>query len=56
MLVTTEPVPCLLVLNQPINPPPKVLVLGQIDPVDLGGLHLMLQHMRAKKNYICMSK
>jgi hypothetical protein len=46
----------LLILNQPIDPPMKVLLLGQIDPVDLGGLHLSLQHLRAKKNYICMSK
>jgi hypothetical protein len=33
-----------------------MLLLGQIDPMDLGGLHLPLQHMRAKKNYIYMSK
>jgi hypothetical protein len=34
----------------------KVLLLGQIDLIDLGGLHLPLQHQRAKKNYIRMSK
>jgi hypothetical protein len=34
----------------------KVLVLVQINLMDLGGLHLPLQHLRAKKNYICMSK
>jgi hypothetical protein len=51
--VAVEPVLGLLILNQPIDPPPlKVLLLGQIDPVDLGGL----QHLRAEKNYICMSK
>jgi hypothetical protein len=33
-----------------------VLLLGQIDPMDLGGLHLLLQHLHAKENYICMSK
>jgi hypothetical protein len=33
-----------------------VLLLGQIDPVDLGGLHLSLQHLRATKNYIYISK
>jgi hypothetical protein len=36
--------------------PLKVILLGQIDPVNLGGLHLPLQHMREKENYICMSK
>jgi hypothetical protein len=33
-----------------------VLLLDHIDPVDLGGLHLPLQHMHAKENYNCMSK
>jgi hypothetical protein len=46
----TEPVPGLRILNQPIDRPLKVLVLGQIDPVDLCGLHLLLQHLRAKEN------
>jgi hypothetical protein len=54
--VAAEPVPGLQILNQPIDPTPKVLLLGQIDPVDLGGLQLPLQHLRAKRNYICMSK
>jgi hypothetical protein len=53
-LVAIEPIPDLLILNQPIDPL-KVLLLGQIDLVDLGGLHLPLQHLRVKKNYICMS-
>jgi hypothetical protein len=48
-----EPVLGLQRLNQPIDPL-KVLLLGQIDPMDLGGLHLPLQHLRAKKNYIWM--
>jgi hypothetical protein len=52
--VVTEPVPNLWILNQPIDPSLKMLLLGQIDPVDLGGLHLLLQHLRTKKNYICM--
>jgi hypothetical protein len=39
-----------------IEPVLGLLVLGQIDPVDLGGLHLPLQHLCAKKNYVCMSK
>jgi hypothetical protein len=55
--VATKLVLGLLIINQSIDPPPlKMLLLGQIDPVDLGGLHLPLQHMRAKKNYIYMSK
>jgi hypothetical protein len=54
--ILAEPVPSLQRLNQPIDPPLKVLLLGQIDPVDLGGLHLPLQHLRAKKYYIWMSK
>jgi hypothetical protein len=54
-LVATEPIPGLWILNQPIAPL-KVLLLGRIDPVDLGGLYLPLQHLRAKKKYICMSK
>jgi hypothetical protein len=55
-IVATEPVLGLLILDQPIVSPLKVLLLGQIDPVNLGGLHLPLQHLCAKKNYICMSK
>jgi hypothetical protein len=55
-LVAVELVLGLLILNQPINPTMKVLLLGEIDLVDLGGLHLPLQQLRAKKNYICMSK
>jgi hypothetical protein len=50
--VAVEPVLGLMILNQPIDPSLTVLLLGQIDPVDLGGL----QHLRAEKNYICMSK
>jgi hypothetical protein len=40
------------VLNQPSDRPVKVLVLGQIDPFHLRGLHLLLQHLhvvRGKK-------
>jgi hypothetical protein len=51
-----KPVPGLRILNQPIDRPLKVLVLSQIDHVDLGGLHLPLQHLHAKENYICMLK
>jgi hypothetical protein len=54
--IAAEPVLGLWILHQPIDVPMKVLLLGQIDPVDLGGLHLSLQHLRAKENYICMSK
>jgi hypothetical protein len=54
--IATEPVPDLWIIHQPIDVPLKVLLLGQIDPVDLGGLHLPLQHLHAKENYICMSK
>jgi hypothetical protein len=54
--IATEPVACLKILHQPIDVPLKVLLLGQIDLVDLGGLHLLLQHLHAKENYICMSK
>jgi hypothetical protein len=54
--VAVESVPGLRILSQPIDPPLKVLLLGQIDPMDLSGLHLPLQHLRGKKNYICMSK
>jgi hypothetical protein len=54
--VVVEPVPNLLILNQPVDLPLKVLLLGQIYPVDLGGLHLPLQHLCVKKNYISMSK
>jgi hypothetical protein len=39
-------------LNQPIDPPLKVLLLGQIDPMDLYGLHLLLQHLHAKKIHL----
>jgi hypothetical protein len=51
-----EPVPDLRILNQPIDRSLKMLVLGQIDPVNLSGLHLPLQHLHVKENYICMSK
>jgi hypothetical protein len=54
--LATKPVVGLRILHQPIDLPLKVLLLGQIDPVDLGGLDLQLQHLRAKENYICMSK
>jgi hypothetical protein len=54
--VAVEPVLDLRILNQSIDPTLKVLVLGQIGPMDLGGLHLPLQHLHVKKNYICMSK
>jgi hypothetical protein len=33
------------ILNQPIDHPKKVLVLGQVDHVCLRGLHMMLQHL-----------
>jgi hypothetical protein len=34
-----------------------VLLLGQMDPLDLGGLHLLLQHLRAKRiTFVCQSK
>jgi hypothetical protein len=36
----------LRILNQPINHPLKVLVLGKVDPFHLCGLHLLLQHLR----------
>jgi hypothetical protein len=36
----------LWILNQPIDYPLKVLVLGQVDSFHLCGLHLLLQHMR----------
>jgi hypothetical protein len=52
----TEPLPSLRILYQLINVTLKVLFLGQIDLIDLGGLHLPLQHLRAKENYICISK
>jgi hypothetical protein len=52
----TELVPSIRRLNQPINLHLKVLLLGQIDPVDLAVLHLPLQHLHVKKNYIWMSK
>jgi hypothetical protein len=55
-LVAAEPVPGLRILNQLINAILRVLLLGQIDHVDLGRLHLPLQHLCVKKNYICMSK
>jgi hypothetical protein len=54
--IAAEPVPGLQILHQPIDVPLKVLVFGQIDHVDLGGLHLLLQLLCAKENYICMSK
>jgi hypothetical protein len=54
--IVVEPIPGLRILHQPTDRPLKVLILGQIDPMDLGGLHLLLQHLRAKENYICMSK
>jgi phytoene dehydrogenase-like protein len=41
-----ELVPVLRILNQPIDCPLNVLVLGQVDPFHLCGLHLLLQHMR----------
>jgi hypothetical protein len=50
--IAAESVPNLRILRQPIDVPLKVLLLSQIDPMDLGGLHLSLQHMRAKENYI----
>jgi hypothetical protein len=36
----------LWILNQPIDYPLKVLVLGQVDSFHQCGLHLLLQHMR----------
>jgi hypothetical protein len=53
---TAEPVPDLWIFHQPNDVPLKVLLLGQIDPVDLGELHLLLQHLHAKENYICIPK
>jgi hypothetical protein len=54
--VAIESVPGILILNQPIAPL-KVLLLVQIDPVDLGGLHLPLQHLCAKRiTFACQSK
>jgi hypothetical protein len=54
--VAIEPVTGLLILNQPIAPPPLMgLLLGQIDLVYMCWLHLLLQHLHAKKNYICIS-
>jgi hypothetical protein len=46
--LATEPVPGLQILNQPIDHPLKVLVLGQVDHVCLCGLHLLLQHLRVE--------
>jgi hypothetical protein len=46
----TEPVSGLRILHQPIDYPLKMLVLGQIDLVDLCGLHLLLELLRAKEN------
>jgi hypothetical protein len=51
-----EPVPGLQILHQPIDVLLKLLLLSQIDPVDLGGLHLLLQDLCANGNYICISK
>jgi hypothetical protein len=51
--IAVEPVSGLRILHQPIGVPLKVLLLGQIDPVNRGGL---LQHLCAKENYIYMSK
>jgi hypothetical protein len=56
-LVAAEPVPCLWRLNQPIDLPLKVLLLGQIDHVDLARLHLLLQHLREKRiKFTCQSQ
>jgi hypothetical protein len=41
--------PGLQILHQPIDVPLKVLLLGQIDFMDLGGLPLLLQYMCAKE-------
>jgi hypothetical protein len=43
--IAAKSVPGLRILHQPIDVPLKVLLLGQIDPVDLGGLNLLLQHL-----------
>jgi hypothetical protein len=50
--IALERVPGLRILHQPIDVSLKVLLLGQIDLVYLGELHLLC----AKDNYICMSK
>jgi hypothetical protein len=45
-LIAAKSVLGLRILHQPIDVPLKVLLLGQIDPIDLGGLlHLLLQHL-----------
>jgi hypothetical protein len=55
--IAAEPVLRLIILNQSINPTLKVLLLGQIDPVDLGELHIPLQHMCVKRiTFACQSK
>jgi hypothetical protein len=41
-----EPVPGLQILNQSIDCSLKVLILSQINPFHLCGLHLLLQHLR----------
>jgi hypothetical protein len=40
-----EPIPGLRILNQPIDQPLKVPVLGQIDPFHLRQLHLLIQNL-----------
>jgi hypothetical protein len=40
-----ELVPGIRILNQPIDRPLKVLVLGQLNLFHLHGLHLLLQHL-----------
>jgi hypothetical protein len=43
--LAANPVLGLRILNQPIDRPLKVLVLGQIDPFHPRGLHLLVQHL-----------
>jgi hypothetical protein len=44
----TRPVPGLQILDQPIDRPLKVLLLGQVDAMRQCGLHLLLQDLRVE--------
>jgi hypothetical protein len=43
-----QPVPGLQILDQPIDRPLKVLLLGQVDAMRQHGLHLLLQDLRVE--------
>jgi hypothetical protein len=43
-----QPVPGLRILDQPIDQPLKVLLLGQVDAMCQRGLHLLLQDLRVE--------